>query len=128
VFAEGEQIYSWTGTNWLLKAPAAELYDAQQSRVGKHYKGPDGPVWEAIDGSQVVGRMLTKAEAYASNSIPHLLLQATRSSDRGTFAHITYIQRVDTADGTAPADPGVTVGQEARVKYRAEYVFYRKRH
>ena len=126
LFAKGVQIYTWTGTNWTLKAPEAELYDAQGKLAGKHSKGADGPFWEAKDGSKVVGKLLTKADAYNSNSIPHLLLQAVSSSAKGTFSKITYIQRVDTVDGIPPANPGTQVGEEARVNYRAEYVFYRK--
>ena len=38
---------------------------------------------------------------------------------------MTFIQRVNTTGGIAPAAPGTTVGEEARVPYTAEYFFYR---
>lgn len=127
LFAEGVQIYTWTGTNWSLPAPEAELYDLNHNHAGKHYKGSGGPTWEGTDGSKVVGRVEMKADAYKSNSIPHLRLIAVSSSKTGAFSHITYIQRVDTLGGIAPAAPGKTLGQEERVRYTAEYVFYRKK-
>ena len=126
LFAEGVQIYFWTGTNWSFRAPEAELYDGDRQHVGKHYKGTNGPTWEATDGSRVVASVVTNANAYNAHSIPHLLLKAVSSSDEGTISRVTYIQRVDTLGGMAPAEPGKTVEQEARVKYSAEYAFYRK--
>ena len=126
LFAEGVQIYTWTGTNWLFRAPEADLYDASRTCVGKHYKGSQGPVWEATDGSKVVGSVVAKAAAYHSNSIPHLLLKAVSSTGNGAFSGITFIQRVNTEGGVAPANPGNAIGQEARVPYHAEYVFYHK--
>jgi hypothetical protein len=38
---------------------------------------------------------------------------------------VTHIQRVNTAGGIAPATPGSIVGQEARIPYTTEYLFYR---
>jgi hypothetical protein len=38
---------------------------------------------------------------------------------------VTFIQRVNTIGGTAPAEAGLFVGDEARVPYTAEYYFYR---
>ena len=38
---------------------------------------------------------------------------------------MTYIQRVNTVGGLAPAEPGDFVGQEVEVPYTAEYYFYR---
>jgi len=126
VNAKGVQIYEWSGTNWVFVAPEARLFKEDQSVMGKHYKGTDGPAWEATDGSKVVGQVVTKADAYNSNSIPHLLLKAVSTSKSGTFANITYIQRVDTEGGLAPIKPGTKVGETARVTYCAVYAFYRK--
>jgi hypothetical protein len=38
---------------------------------------------------------------------------------------VTFIQRVNTIGGTAPAEAGAFVGDEARVPYTTEYYFYR---
>ena len=51
--------------------------------------------------------------------------RATSTSGHGRFERVTYIQRVNTIGGTAPADAGLIVGDEARVPYTAEYYFYR---
>lgn len=124
--AEGVQIYNWTGTNWVLRGPEATLFKDAKTVAGKHYKQADGPVWENSDGSKVVGKVITNAPAYASNAIPHLLLKAVSTAGHGVFTQVSYIQRVDTVGGKTPAAPGNTAGQEAREKYAAEYIFYRK--
>ena len=38
---------------------------------------------------------------------------------------MTYIQRVNTAGGLPPTDPGPFIGAEEEVPYTAEYYFYR---
>jgi hypothetical protein len=122
VSAEGVQIYVWSGTNWAFRAPMAKLFDAQRQVIGKHYAGP---TWEGVDGSKVVGKLVTNSPSYNPDSIPHLLLKASSTTNAGIFASISYIQRVDTLGGKAPATPGDSVGQEARVKYTGNYMFYR---
>lgn len=123
VYAAGAQIYQWSGTNWVFIAPEAMLFadPCHYGQVGVHYAGP---TWEANDGSKVVGTRL-KSCAPDRGAIPWLLLGATPLSDSGRFAGITYIQRVNTIGGTAPAEAGAFVGDEARVPYTAEYYFYR---
>jgi hypothetical protein len=37
---------------------------------------------------------------------------------------VTFIQRLNTAGGLAPATAGAAIGQEARVPYTADYLFY----
>jgi len=72
----------------------------------------------------VVGRVLERATP-DPDAIPWLLLEAVSSEGPGIFDGVTYIQRVDTVGGKAPADPGDFVGEMARVPYTAEYYFYR---
>ena len=126
LFAKGVQIYSWSGTNWIFRGPEATLFDAKKAIVGKHYKDSTGPIWEGIDGSRVVGKVVTNAPAFDTNAIPQLLLKAESASGQGRFADVTYIQRVGTVGGKAPSNPSSNVGQETRSEYSAEYVFYRK--
>ena len=132
-FAVGVQIYTWTPNptnpalfSWVFKAPEAVLFkaDDRDDAVGLHYAGP---TWEHKDGSKVVGTRLAASSANPPvdpNAIPWLLLQAKSSEGPGIFANITYIQRVNTAGGKAPATAG-TPGQVVRVPYTAEYYFYR---
>ena len=122
-YAEGVQIYRWNGTAWAFVAPEATLYaDAgYHGVVGTHYAGP---TWESNSGSKVVGAVLERATP-DPDAIPWLKLEAKSNDGPGIFDQVTYIQRVNTVGGKAPADPGDFVGEEARVPYTADYYFYR---
>ena len=123
VFAEGVQIYSWNGTSWVFVAPEADLFaDAGGAGlVGIHYAGP---TWESLSGSKVVGAVDQRCTVSAAD-IQWLLLRAVSSDGPGMFGGVTYIQRLSTSGGVAPAALGTTVGQIARVPYTTEYYFYR---
>lgn len=86
---------------------------------GKHYAGP---TWESKDGSTVVG---AKVAAFTAEPtvIPELLLQAVSHTGDGRMSEVTYIQRLDTVAGLAPATgcDATTVGASARVDYTATY-------
>jgi hypothetical protein len=126
LYASGVQIYRWTGTNWVFVAPEARLFaDSCYDRpVGIHYAGP---TWEAEDGSKVIGARIDGCTP-ERGAIPWLLLGATATSGPGEFGRVTFIQRVNTIGGTAPAEAGAFVGDEARVPYSTEYYFYRAAH
>ena len=127
--ARGVQLYECKAVvarpsqfEWIFKAPQAILFDNKGNKIGQHFAGP---TWEANDGSLVVG--LVKASAKPNPSaIPWLLLQAKSHKSNGTFSAVTYIQRVDTVAGVAPAQKcdHAHVGTEVRVNYRANYFFY----
>ena len=123
VYAEGVQIYRWNGTSWIFVAPEAVLFaDAgDDGVVGIHYAGP---TWESNSGSKVVGTVLERCTP-DPDAIPWLLLGAVSNEGPGIFHRVTFIQRVNTVGGKAPADPGDFVGEEVRVPYTAEYFFYR---
>jgi hypothetical protein len=125
VYALGVQIYRWSGTNWVFVAPEATLFadPCHAWEVGTHYAGP---TWEATDGSKVVAARINGCTP-ERGAIPWLLLGATFTSDHGRFGRTTHIQRVNTIGGTAPAEAGAFVGDEARVPYTTEYYFYRER-
>ena len=131
--ARGVQIYECRAaasdiakSEWVLKAPEADLFDAQGKKVGRHY---GGPTWELSegDGSKVVGRVKAKADAPDGQSIPWVLLEAAAGSGggNGVMRRVRSIQRVNTVGGQAPAGTdGVKAGQEARVDYTATYHFF----
>jgi hypothetical protein len=128
-YALGVQIYRWSGTAWVFVGPAADLFadPCYEGQVGTHYADggdPTHPAWESKDGSKVVGARQFGCTPYRG-AIPWLRLGATPTTDRGIFSRTTYIQRVNTIGGTAPAEAGVSMGDEARVPYTAEYYFYR---
>jgi hypothetical protein len=121
-YAKGVQIYHWNGSIWAFDGPSAVLFaDAEgKSTVGTHSAGP---IWESMSGGKVAGAILKKCFVDA-NSIPWLLLSATPIEGAGVFQQATLIQRVNTVGGNAPSYNG-TLGEEARVPYTTEYLFYR---
>jgi len=135
-YAEGVQIYvatasttSPTGFAWTFLAPEAVLYDADGNVVGIHYAfaGPTRPAWESESGSRVVGARTVAPVTVTAGAIPWLILNAvpTDTIGPGVFGRTTYVQRVNTTGGLAPAAAPTALGQEARVPYTAEYYFYR---
>ena len=123
-FGAGVQIYRWDSTSWKFVAPQAVLFaDAvHHGIVGIHF---GGPTWESVSGSKVVGAVVQRCTPDL-DAIPWLLLRAVSSEGPGIFDGVTYIQRLNTVGGVAPAEPGDFVGEVARVPYAADYVFYRK--
>ncbi len=123
VYAQGVQIYRWSGTSWTFVAPQATLSaDAQgNSQIGIHYAGP---TWESNSGSTVVGAVIDRCTPNP-NAIPWLSLGAVSTQGPGIFYWVTFIQRVNTQGGLAPSAPGTVIGEEARVPYTTEYFFYR---
>jgi hypothetical protein len=122
VHAKGVQIYTWNGVSWTFNGPLATLSAdaARNGTVGTHYAGP---TWESNSGSKVVGAVIDRCTPDVS-AIPWLSLGAVSSEGPGIFNGITFIQRVNTVGGNAPSSPG-TIGEEARVSYTTEYLFYR---
>ena len=123
-FGVGVQIYTWNGASWGKAVPQATLFDNEGNVVATHFAGP---TWESNSGSRVVGA-LVQPFTVDTNSIPWLLLSAVTSETTGPgiFAATTYIQRVNTSGGNAPANDGTEIGQVARIPYTADYFFYTK--
>jgi hypothetical protein len=127
---KGKQVYACKAKSgaegqfeWVLDRPEATLFGEDGARTGKHYKGP---TWEATDGSKVIGQVSQRAAAPAANAVPWLLLKASSHEGTGTFARVSYIQRVDTQGGVAPAEgcDKSHVAAEVSVDYQASYIFY----
>ncbi|MBA2351848.1 MAG: DUF3455 domain-containing protein [Burkholderiales bacterium] len=109
---------------WAFAGPDAKLTDKSGATVGKYY---GGPTWEHSDGSKVTGKQLAVSPAPAGN-IPMQLVQANPATGSGAFSGVTYIQRLNTKGGVAPAEPcsASTLGAKKTVNYSADYVFYKK--
>jgi hypothetical protein len=124
--AIGVQIYSCNATAagyaWTFVAPEASLLDPGGDVAGSHYAGP---TWEGEDGSKVKA---AKVSGYTADptSIPWLLLQAVSHEGEGRMSKVSYIQRLDTVGGLAPASgcDASHVGDVARVDYTATYYFF----
>jgi hypothetical protein len=121
--ASGVQIYTCAATGWTFKAPEAELFDNGGELFGHHFAGP---TWQALDGSEVVGSKLA-AFTVSAASIPWLLLGAASHTGDGKMAKVTFIQRLQTSGGIAPATgcDAAHLGATARVGYTATYYFYK---
>jgi hypothetical protein len=123
VYATGDQIYRWNGTSWVFVAPSAVLSadGGGHGIVGTHYAGP---TWESNSRSKVVGTVLDRCTT-STSAIPWLSLTVVSSNGPGIFDGVTFIQRVNTVGGIAPATAGTFVGETVNVPYTAEYYFYR---
>ena len=111
--------------SWVLKGPDAKLYDANGAQVGTHEAGPQ---WISSDDSVVNGTKVEQANApaTATNAIPWLLLRASSTTGTGVFSNVTYVQRVNTSGGAAPATgcSASTSGTDTSAAYTADYYFY----
>jgi len=138
VYAKGVQIYqvqqSLNDNNvylWVNIAPSATLYAKENyiNQLGIHYKGP---TWEFTKGrykdEKVIAKKL-RAVTQDATAIPWLLLQAVDSLSSAGNA-ITYIQRIYTEGGLAPAKPATqnNLGELDSIPYTAVYRFYEAKH
>lgn len=126
-YARGVQIYRWNAvTNmWDFVAPVAGLFaeEGYHGEVGSHYVGP---TWESKSGSKVEGRRVLGTGCTPNpDAIAWLKLSKFRTEGKGIFSSITFIQRVNTSGGLAPALPGLFHGETKEVPYTAEYYFYK---
>ncbi len=107
---------------WTLKAPDAKLHGCGGRAAGTHYAGP---TWQAKDGSRVTA---TRVAGYQPDptAIPELLLKAATHEGSGRMAKVSFIQRLETTGGTAPASgcDAEHLGTTTRVDYTATYYFY----
>jgi Protein of unknown function (DUF3455) len=133
--ARGVQIYRCEAAEgsfrWIFVAPEAQLFASAQSTaaVGTHGAGP---FWQSQDGSKLVGKVKSRADAPAGSApgqaIPWLLLTTTSAGSTGALDTTTHIQRINTTGGVAPSQGCATaadVGQQSRVPYTADYVYFK---
>ena len=127
--AKGVQVYRCTKAAgaaeaaWTFVEPAATLAGTtvrpRRLATALHFRGPS---WQSDqDGSLVEAK--AKANSPVAGSIPQLLLEATRTQGTGVFGQVTYVQRLATRGGTAPAG-ACTEGAVTGVPYRAVYRFF----
>jgi Protein of unknown function (DUF3455) len=129
--AVGVQIYACNaasgGYSWGFVGPRADLYGDRGKLIATHF---GGPTWLALDGSWVVGKKEAEVSVDAS-AIAWLRLSAAPAEagpDGGKLADTTFIQRVATTGGLAPAAEDChagTVGTETEVPYTADYNFWK---
>jgi Protein of unknown function (DUF3455) len=141
--AEGTQNYvclpTSSGYTWTFFGPQATLFGDGGQQVTTHFLSPNPAesgtpraTWQDSGDTSTVWAAAI-ANSVAPGAIPWLLLRVVGSEEGsglgGTLtATTTYIQRVNTAGGIAPATgckSAKDTGKKALVPYSTDYVFYR---
>lgn len=116
--ATGVQTYQCAAGSWTFVQPDAILRYRGRAEV-LHTKGP---VWTSVrDGSSVTAA--AQASSPVAGAIPELLLKSTGNRGPGLLGTVTYVQRLHTTGGVAPAVP-CAEGVTASVPYTADYAFW----
>jgi Protein of unknown function (DUF3455) len=130
--AEGVQIYACSavaggGHAWRLLAPRATLTGENRKVLGSHYGGPK---WEALDGS-IVAAGRDGGATVDPTAVDWLRLKTTSTTagpDGDRLAETTYIQRINTVGGLAPAAQDCdadSIAEQREIPYSADYVFFK---
>ena len=135
---------SSSGFSWTLFGPQATLFNGEGRQIITHFlsanpaeNGLPRATWQhARDTSSVWAQAIassTDPAFVAPGAIPWLLLQSVGLQEGptggDTLTRTTYIHRVNTAGGIAPATGcalSTDVGKRALVPYAADYIFYRR--
>lgn len=109
---------------WTFVGPDAVLSDRSGKAIGKYFGPP--ATWQNDDGSKVTATQVAVSPAGAGN-IPYQLVKANPATGSGAMTGVTYIQRVATKGGVAPASAcaASNMGSKETVKYQAGYVFWK---
>jgi hypothetical protein len=125
--SKGVQTYTCNGAgSWGTSVPTADLADDSGKVIMTHGAGP---TWTATDGSSIKGAVQQRV-TIDQTAIPWLLLSATpvAGAPTGLLTDTTFIQRVNTTGGLAPATTDCaakTKGKKVDVTYGADYYFYK---
>ena len=132
-----------SGFAWAFFGPQATLLNDQDEQIITHFLSPNpgesGTPRATWQDSQDTSRVWAKAMATSSDpafvapdAIPWLLLQVVGAqsgpTNGNTLTATTFIQRVNTSGGVAPATgcaASTDVGNKALVHYTANYFFYK---
>lgn len=109
---------------WLFIGPDAKLMDRKGMQLGRYWGPP--ATWENNDGSKVTATQVAVAPAGTGN-IPLQLVKANPATGMGAMQNVSYIQRVATRGGVAPAMAcgAANMGQKQVVQYQADYIFWK---
>jgi hypothetical protein len=122
--AKGVQIYRCDAGAWTLVAPRADLYADNDKLIGTHF---GGPTWQARDGSYVTASKVD--EANLDPAAINWLLLKKRTSSAGSngdrLAATTFIQRIATTGGQAPAATCHVPGETTEIPYTADSYFWK---
>jgi Protein of unknown function (DUF3455) len=109
---------------WGFVGPSAVLKSRSGETVGTYFGPP--ATWRSNDGSAVTGTQLAVSPAPAGN-IPLQLVKSNPATGSGAMTGVTYIQRVATQGGVAPAMTcdATSKGKREIVKYQSDYILYK---
>lgn len=109
---------------WVFVGPKADLKGRGGEMLGRYFGPP--ATWAAHDGSALTGTQVAIAPSMAGN-IPLQLVKANPATGNGALNGTSYIQRVATRGGVAPAKPcaAASLGQREIVQYQADYIFWK---
>ena len=112
------------GHEWFFVGPDAQLTGRGGQAMGRYFGPP--ATWESKDGSRVTATQVAVAPNGTGN-IPLQLVRANPAAGMGTMQGVSFIQRVNTRGGVAPAMPctATNVAQKQVVQYQADYIFYK---
>jgi hypothetical protein len=132
------------GFAWMFFAPQATLFGDNGQQLITHFLSPnpdeDGTPRATWQHSQDTSAIWAVAAASSTDpvyvtpgAIPWLLLRVVGAEEGpaggSTLSATTFVQRVNTSGGAAPAAKGcaqaANIGRKALVPYTADYVFYR---
>jgi hypothetical protein len=117
---DGVQVYQCAKAAWTLLEPAATISDHGKP-VALHTRGP---IWVSTrDGSEVGATAVPGASVKHADAVPELLLKASENRGKGQFSDVTYVQRLATKGGLAPAGKCAD-GSQLSVPYSATYTFW----
>jgi hypothetical protein len=108
---------------WVFVGPDAKLLSRSGKELGKYFGPP--ATWQSADGSKVTGVQVAVSPAQPG-AIPLQLVKANPAMGQGAMQGVSYIQRVATVGGVAPAKPcdASVVRSKVIVKYQADYIFW----
>ena len=121
--AAGAQIYVCAkntagALNWRFREPVATLLEEGKT-VGRHFVGP---TWEFVDGSRVVGELVSEAPGTTAKDISWLKLSVKEPPKSGLVAGATSILRINTKGGVFEGACD-NEGELHSEPYTATYVF-----
>jgi Protein of unknown function (DUF3455) len=144
--ASGTQNYiclpTSTGVAWTFTGPQATLFDNYGRQITTHFLSPNPaenntprPAWQSSRDSSTVWAMsiasVNNPAVVAPGAIPWLLLRIvgtqTPHSGRGQLSNTSFIQRLNTTGGVAPATgcgAATDIGKRSFVPYTTDYLFY----
>ena len=134
------------GVAWTAVGPQATLFAGNGRQIITHFLSPNPEeaglpraTWQhSRDTSSVWAIAIASSSdpAYVEpGAIPWLLLRSVGAAEGPSggdlLAQTTYLHRVNTVGGVAPASGcggSADIGKRAFVPYEADYVFYREKH